>query len=441
MRDLVQPAPSDPHVPAKSEVAAADPAEEVERNLPFNFSAMLAHGLLGQTGFRLINAPTFLPHFAAELAGAASGGTVMRAVQSLGQFLSPLLAVSIIEHRPHAKRLGVVFGSAMRVQILLLGLVALLIPKGPLALALVWTFVGLFGLAQGMQGVAFQVVMAKVIPLDRRGRLLGLRDLVSGVVFIGVSALGGWLLDSFGFAQGNGYTFLLAFVLTSLGLGAFASVREPAGRELREPTPFVRRVRELPALLRAEPDFRRFLSARLLASGARGVLPLYIVWITREHGMSGSRLAWLTVMFSIAQSASTMGWGYLGDRRGYKGVFILSSLCSLLGTFALLVISGLWVSYLTYALIGAGLGGFMIAGSNLVLEFGSERERAMRIATHNASTELVGMVCFLGAGAIADLVSVEVAFVTSIALHALSIVGVLGMREPRRRGLPAQGIE
>src|SRR5512134_1494724 len=88
--------------------AGAEPAAEevdVERDLPRNFTALLVHGLLGQTGFRLVNAPTFLPHFASELAGAASGGTVMRAVQSLGQFLSPLLAVPVVEHRPHAKRL------------------------------------------------------------------------------------------------------------------------------------------------------------------------------------------------------------------------------------------------------------------------------------------------------------------------------------------------
>src|SRR5262245_28592775 len=174
MRELVQ-QPAEPYgrpeIEPQIDTPVQDPADEVERNLPFNFSAMLVHGLLGQTGFRLVNAPTFLPHFAAELAGAASGGTVMRAVQSLGQFLSPLLAVSMIEHRPYAKRMGVIFGSAMRVQIALLGLVALFVPQPALALALVWTFVGLFGLAQGMQGVAFQIVMAKVIPLDRRGRL------------------------------------------------------------------------------------------------------------------------------------------------------------------------------------------------------------------------------------------------------------------------------
>jgi MFS family permease len=408
-------------------------AAEIARHLPRNFAALLAHGLLGQTGFRLVNAPTFLPHFASELAGSASGGTILRAVQSLGQFVSPLAAVSVIEHRPHVKRMGIVFGSAMRLQLLFLALVALFVPDASLALGLVWLFVGLFGLAQGVQGVVFQVVMAKVIPIERRGRLLGLRDVASGTVLIGVAAIGGWLVERFGFSAGNGYTFLLAFALTSLGLGAFASVREPAGRELRAPSRLRERLRELPALLRAEPDFRRFLSARLLASAARGVLPLYIVWIGRELGMTGARLGTFTVIFSLAQSSSTMLWGWLGDRGGYKRVFQLSNLCGLAGTALLLASSNVWLASATYALVGAGMGGFVLAGSNLVLEFGTERERAMRIATHNAATELVGMLGFVAAGLLADGVSFRSAFLASIALQALAIVRLSGLRDPRRR--------
>ena len=424
----------------RERAAAAEPGAaevDVERDLPRNFAALLVHGLLGQTGFRLLNAPTFLPHFASELAGAASGGTVMRAVQSLGQFLSPLLAVPIVEHRPYAKRLGVVFGSAMRLQVLLLGLVALLVPDRTLALWLVWLLMGLFGLALGLQGVAFQVVMAKVIPIERRGRLLGLRDVASGAMLIGVAAVGGALIERFGFAAGNGYTFLLAFALTSLGLGAFASVREPAGRDLREPTPLAARLRELPALLRAEPDFRYFLSARLFASAARGVLPLYVVWLAREFGMSGARLGAWTVLFALAQSGSTLGWGWLGDRAGYKPVFQLSSLCGLAGTALLLVVSTPALAALTYALVGASLGGFMLSGSNLVLEFGTERDRAMRIATHNAATELIGMFGYLGAGLLADGVSFRAAFLATLALHALAILRAHGMRDPRpeRRGV------
>jgi MFS family permease len=422
--------------PAEAEAEASEAfgtSAAADRDLPRNFSALLAHGLLGQTGFRLINAPTFLPHFASELAGAASGGTVMRALQSLGQFLSPLVAVAIVEHRPYAKRLGVVFGSAIRIQLLFLGLIALFVPPGSLALALVWLCVAMFGFAQGMQGVAFQVVMAKVIPLSRRGRLLGLRDLASGIVLIGVSAVGGLLLDRYGFARGNGFTFLLAFGLTSLGLGAFASVREPPGRELRSRSALRERMRDVPALLRAEPDFRRFLAARALGSLARGVLPLYVVWIGARYGISGARLGLLTIVFSLAQSASALGWGLLGDRVGYRRVLQGALLAWALGTGLLLLAPAIETAYVTYALVGAGLGGFMLSGQNLVLEFGSERDRALRIATHNSSTELVGAVGFLAAGALADLVGLESAFGASLALQAAAVVAIARMRDPRRR--------
>ena len=42
---------------------------DVRRNLRRNYLAHLGHGLLGQTGMRLINAPTFVPVYVASLAG------------------------------------------------------------------------------------------------------------------------------------------------------------------------------------------------------------------------------------------------------------------------------------------------------------------------------------------------------------------------------------
>jgi hypothetical protein len=41
----------------------------VRRHLRRNYLAHLAHGLLGQTGMRLVNAPTFLPAYVAALTG------------------------------------------------------------------------------------------------------------------------------------------------------------------------------------------------------------------------------------------------------------------------------------------------------------------------------------------------------------------------------------
>ena len=64
-----EPVPSTDIAPgtARSEM---DFREEVQRNLRRNFAAHLAHGLFGQTGFRLINAPTFIPAFVYALSGS-----------------------------------------------------------------------------------------------------------------------------------------------------------------------------------------------------------------------------------------------------------------------------------------------------------------------------------------------------------------------------------
>ena len=63
-RPFVQPEP------AASDRAEAEFLAEARGNLRRNYSAHLLHGLFGQTGFRLINAPTFIPSYIHLLAGS-----------------------------------------------------------------------------------------------------------------------------------------------------------------------------------------------------------------------------------------------------------------------------------------------------------------------------------------------------------------------------------
>ena len=67
--------------------AASPPREEsfqaeVRRHLRRNYLAYLSHGLLGQTGMRLVNAPTFLPAYVAALTGSDLAGMKVGALTS-----------------------------------------------------------------------------------------------------------------------------------------------------------------------------------------------------------------------------------------------------------------------------------------------------------------------------------------------------------------------
>ena len=408
--------------------SGAKPHPDLRRN----FIALLTHGMLGQTGFRLLGAPTFLPAYLSLLAGNNRAVGLGRAIQSLGMSLSPYLGAWMVEHRVYVKRLGLLFGGFMRIQILFLALTALLLPPDQ-ALVGAWIVIGVWGFASGLQGVTFTFIISKAIPPRRRGRLLGLRNATSGITLLLVSALGGWIVDRYGFPDGYGWTFALAFVLTSLSLVAFSTIREPQTVEPKVRVALASRLRNVPELLGDDPSFRHFFAARLLGTAGRGAMPFYVIYIGEVHGLSGARLATLTILFTIAQALGALLWGGLADARGFRVVLRAALAVWIAGNAVILASSSLAAAYLVYLLIGVGLSGFMLAGQNLVLEFGTESDRPMRIATTNGSAELIGALAYLGAGLLADALPMQTVFWLSIGFQALALQQTTRIVDPRSR--------
>ncbi|MEE2776539.1 MAG: MFS transporter [Acidobacteriota bacterium] len=406
------------------------PSPGAPPHLRRNFIALLAHGMLGQTGFRLLGAPTFLPAYLSILAGNNAAVGIARAIQSLGMALSPFLGAWMVEHRVYVKRLGLVFGGFMRLQILFIALTALLLPPSA-ALIAVWIVIGIWGFASGLQGVTFTFLISKAIPPRQRGRLQGFRNVTSGATLLVVSALGGLIVDSYGFPDGYGWTFMLAFLLTSLSLLAFSTIREPGTAQPKVRVDLASRLRDLPALLGQDPSFRHFFSARLLGTASRGAMPFYVLYIGQSYGLSGARLATLTIIFTISQALGSLVWGTLADAKGFKAVLFGCFVVWIGGNAMILSTTSLWGAYAVFALVGVGLSGFMLAGNNLALEFGAENDRPMRIAATNSAAELVGGLSVLGAGFLADSAVLTRVFWLSIAFQLLAMQQTSRIDDPR----------
>lgn len=397
-----------------------------------NYAALLAHGLLGMTGFRLLQAPTFLPTYISLLTGSSLAVGAASACQSLGMFVSPLLSAALAEHRSHVKWATVLFGGLMRFQVLLLALLALFAPV-EVAVFLVWPVLLMWGLSSGMQMVVFNLLFAKSVPVTRRGRLQGTRNLSAGLSVILMSVGAGWLLDRYGFPRGYGLTFLGAAVVASIGLTFVGFIREPAALDVHAAGLNLRqRLGRLPGLIRSDPHYAQFLQVRLLTSAARGALPFYILLVSERFGVTGARLAALTVVFTAAQSVSALMWGLLGDRSGFRAVFVLALGSWIAGSLVILWAPVFSVAYAVFLLVGAGLSGVLLASQNMVLEFGRERDRPMRIAATHSLAEAVGVAAFLGAGSISQVAPTEGVFVLASVLHLVALRKLIRIEDPRR---------
>jgi MFS family permease len=407
---------------------------EVRRNLNRNFIVHLIHGMLGQTGFRLLSAPTFLPAYLLYLSGSDVAVGVALALQAFGMALTPLLGANLIEHRPKVLPMGFYTGAVMRLSVLGIALSGLVLSP-EWALWAIYLWLALFGLFQGIQGVIFNFLMAKVIPVSKRGRLTGLRNFLAGIISAGVALAGGeiFLGDEPG-VTGYSYTFVLAFVLTMCGLLSLVFMKEPAPPTLRPRSSLGKRLSEIPALLRADPAFTRYFLARSVATAGRMALPFYILHAGAGIELTGSNLGILTVAFTLAGTVSNLLWGSIADRRGFRLVFLLSIGLWVLSTLVLLLSAGLLMTSVVFVGIGAAVQGFQHSSMNLTLEFGHRDDLPIRIAIANSTSELAGTLGPLAGGAIAGLFGYPVLFVASVAfLIAGGVMVALLVPEPRHR--------
>src|SRR5690349_25157173 len=80
----------------------------VRQNLKRNYAGHYVHGMLGLTGFRLVNAPTFVPAYLHMLSGSDVAVGLGLALQQFGGTISPIIGAAHIEHRRHVLPLSMV---------------------------------------------------------------------------------------------------------------------------------------------------------------------------------------------------------------------------------------------------------------------------------------------------------------------------------------------
>ena len=408
---------------------------EVKRNLSWNFTAHLFHGMLGQTGFRLINAPTFLPAYIMMLSGGSEFivGLAL-SLQAFGMVLTPMIGANLIEHRKRVLPLGFFVGGMMRTTILLLALSGLFLTGQSTLIALL-VCLTLLGLFQGMQGVIFNFLMSKVIPVSKRGRLTGLRNFLAGITSAIVAWLGGtYLIGEDPTAAGYSWTFLVAFVLTTIGLLMLLAVREPEPPTVKPKQSLKRRFGDVPQLLRDDPAFTRYFLARSLATMGRMSMPFYILYAGQSIGLTGATLGVVTFAFTIAGTVSNLMWGAIADRRGFRDTFLMSIALWVTSTLVLMFADGYLITVLVFVGVGAAVQGFQNASMNLTLEFGDREDLPVRIALANMASEVAGTIGPLLGGLLAALWNYEAVFITSVAFLTVGGVVVrIYVPEPRQR--------
>ena len=336
--------------------APVDTTPAQRRNFRLAYADGLGVGLAMSSG-------AFLSVFLARLGATSAQVGLLTALPGIAG-----IALSIIAGRFLQSRRDIVpWFAALRVLQMLgytfTGLVTFFVPQSQAVVAILWVW-ALVSIPQTMQSITFSVVMNGVAGPKGRYALMSRRWSIIGIVQSVCIALTGWLLDRTVFP--TNYQFM--FIVLSLG-GIFAGVmgsriRLPSVESpLRRPgVPFREHLQETLDLVRNNPAFLRFLSKRVVYSGAAmlvaPILPLYYV---RTIQASDS---WIGLFSTVQTAVMLVGYSFWASMSRKKGArFVL--LASTLGMSCWPFLVGITRSEPLLALVAAWAGIFQ-SGMNLV---------------------------------------------------------------------------
>jgi MFS family permease len=424
-----------------SDLAAREAAYEkfVWDNLKRNYLGNYLHGMLGMTGFRLVNTPTFLPAYLHMISGSNTIVGLGLALQQVGGVISPIFGASRIEHRTKVMPAALWMGGLARTAVAGIAVSGWLL-KGNALVASILGFMLMFGIFMGAQRVVFSLLMAKVIPISRRGRLQAWRNATGSLIAAALAYVAGrFLIGPNVFGNGYGVTFVLAVILTTAGLTALQLLlKEPEPPTTRSPSRFRDRLREFPRLITEDRAYAWFLVVQMLSSSARIATPFYILYVGASMHMTGKLLGALSFAYIGADALSNLVWGYLGDKTGFRLVLLFSLLFWAVSTVLLIELHQPWAVFLAFFGLGAGQAGYMMSAQTMILEFGARDDLPMRIAVSATAESLTATLAPLIGGKVADMLGYNTVFGLSIGVLVAGLAILIAVvKEPRTARLAA----
>ncbi len=303
-------------------------------------------------------------------------------------------------------------------------------------LVLILTFIlmtlqALFG---GFTATAWQSMIAKVMPPNRRGTFYGAQSSAANLLSsLGALIAGAILLASGGSNEGFALTFLLSGVLMFVSFAFIAMNREPASEPaIEKPLSGVEFRRRLIGILRRDGNYRTFILARMLIQAASIGSAFYTVFAVRQFNMDEGTAGIMTGVFLLAATIGNPLCGWLGDRYSRRIIFAVGGL--LAGASALVALAAPDVSwfYLVFALLGLSNGASWTSANAMTADFGGEKERPFYISLVNTLIAPVTLLAPIIGGFLADSINTEATLWFIVVTGALTAgVAFFLLREPQ----------
>jgi len=412
------------------------------KNLKWNFSMGLLHGIFFYSGQAFGNPNTIIPVFLNNLTSSKAiiglSSTIIGSFGGIGSVIPQLFVANRIENKLHKRPL---LRIAITIRALCWALLSistfLIAPHFPkIMISLLFLFLLTFTFMGGVATIPFYDIWAKSLPSRLRGRFFSHRQFWGGILAIGAGYITKLVLGSnkIIFPQNYALLFLFTFIFITISYIALGSVREPKEAIHKKRLDFGDFLKKAIYIFKKDRNYRYFIYVQILIGGSAIALPFYVLYAKDFLEIKLEMVGTFLIAQMIGSVMSNILWAYVSDFIGNKRVIQISSfLAFIIPIIAVLTGKNNATPFiLVFAFIGFFIAGRNIGKTNFLLDIAPVKDRPTYISFINTLSIPVMLFPLLG-GYLVQSISFRFVFVITAIVSFMGFVMSFWLKEPRNK--------
>ncbi|MCK9409232.1 MAG: MFS transporter [Bacteriovoracaceae bacterium] len=408
-----------------------------EQHVPLraNIRMHLFDGSLYVLGMSIVSVQTILPVFIKELGGSPIAIGSVQVLWTIGQNLPSMFVAHYLQRRILFKSPMVGWGLAHRLMLLVCAVAAYFLIEtlsSRISVPLFLFLIFLIPAIGSLSGLPWFQVFTKTIPVQLRGRLMGIRQLLGSAG----GAIGGSIISlvlyAVVFPANYALLFLIAFIITMFSFYFLTRISElPSLSEGRE-LPRTKILSEARRIIVGDRNFRNFLFADLFILMSLAASSFYSVYAIEKFSLPPSYAGTFTAIVMITNIAANIVFGIVGDSYGHKMNLMAFALSSALAALFAVISTNILMYGLVFVFLACATQIQSISRLSFIAEMCSEKERPVYVGIVNtltAPTVFIGLLF----GWMIPMTGFAVIFVTAALLAVNSFLILYNVvHEPRK---------
>jgi len=382
---------------------------------PENFYPFLWHGFWLAFTSAFTDYNTVLPVMIVKAGGTSFHIGLLTFITVGFPLLSQLIFTPFISSR-HSKKPYLILGIGLRIAALSgLGFTIYLFTNASSLqiIYLIYVWMLLFTISGSFAGLSYTHLVGISFTGDERKHFLVTRQILSAIALALSAYSVRFILKFREFPENYMLLFFIASAMLFVASLGFWLLHEPGHSKVKNTFTIVELIRNIPKLLRTDPNLRYFIIIANALSASLILIPFLTGSLKRQFTLSGTLVGNLIVFQYLGMVISNYIWRKVSHKRGFKGLLQIAIV--MIASVPILGLAILWLNsqpalYLLFFYIGSAISVYKISMEGVLLEITTNENRVLYSGVYSVMNVL-GAFLPLFIGIILHLINRQVLFV------------------------------